>query len=138
MMERVKKWKKYIHMEDKNNTRKNKVNSNINWPSNTEYFTIDDLQKLNTDFVNITLRVRLNKAITEEKKVSVIGTKNCGKGRPKLVMVVNPIHPDAIKKAKEDNIFIENESKLIPVMDITNQSNNSVINPIVNTESVIA
>ena len=47
-------------------TRKNKTNLTIIWPANTEYFTTETLHALNPNFINITLRVRLKKAIEEE------------------------------------------------------------------------
>ena len=45
----------------KKTDRKNKTNLTVTWPSNV--FTIKELNAQNTDFVEITLRVRMKKAI---------------------------------------------------------------------------
>ena len=111
-------------------TRKNKTNLTINWPANTEYFTMDSLQSLNPNFINITLRVRLTKAVAEEKIVAVIGTKNYGKGRPKLIMAMRPVLPCVLDKAKNDGVFIENETSLIPVMDVSYVPPTQIVNPV--------
>lgn len=125
-------------MTDNNKTtRKNKTNLTINWPSNTEYFTTDSLQALNPSFINITLRVRLKKAIEEESAVAVIGTKNGGKGRPKLIMAMRPVLQSVVDQAKQDpQIQIDDETKLIPFMDITTQP--TLVNPVVNPNVVSA
>jgi len=107
--------------------RKNKTKQVIIWPSNDDYFTVKSLVTLNPHMLtsapkpsDITLRVRLNKAINEENLVSVIGHKNCGKGRPELVFAMKPVKQTAIDKAKADNIMID-MPRLIPVMDISSQ-----------------
>ncbi len=105
--------------------RKNKTKQVISWPSNDMYFTIDSLIKSNqhiltTSGSDITLRVRLNKAITEEPyQVAVIGQKNCGKGRPQLVFAMRPVSQSVINKAKSDGIMMIESSKLIPIMEVT-------------------
>src|ERR1700675_2990712 len=98
--------------------RKNKTNQTITWPTADKYFTIDDLFASHPDFVKITLRVKLKKAISEENLIAVIGTKNCGKGRPKLVLAMRPVKQSALESAKIDGILIEEETKLIPFMDV--------------------
>ena len=107
--------------------RKNKTKQVIVWPSNDDYFTVKSLVTLNPHMLtsapkpsDITLRVRLNKAINEESLVAVIGHKNCGKGRPELVFAMKPIKQTAIDKAKADNIMID-MPRLVPVMDISSQ-----------------
>jgi len=107
--------------------RKNKTKQVIIWPSNDDYFTVKSLVTLNPHMLtsapkpsDITLRVRLNKAINEENLVSVIGHKNCGKGRPELVFAMKPVKQTAIDKAKADNIMID-MPRLIPVMDISSK-----------------
>lgn len=115
--------------------RKNKTNQILSWPSPDTYFTIDNLLEINPDFVEITLRVRLKKAISEENIVAVVGTKNCGKGRPKLALAMRPVRQTALNSAKDDGILLEEETKLIPFMDV-NQTTKTVvttINPIKQT-----
>ena len=119
--------------------RKNKTKQTVLWPSHDEYFTITDLVSLNPNMLtsapkpsDITIRVRLNKAITEEPyEVAVIGQKNCGKGRPKLVFAMRPVKQTAIDKAKSDGISID-VNKLIPVMEISAQSSTPVVTPVTN------
>jgi len=119
--------------------RKNKTNLEVSWPKLSEFFTIDSLGEKNPDFVNITLRVRLNKAI-EAGKVGVIGTKNTGKGRPKLVLAMRPVSQNVINAAKEANVTLDEESKLVVVMEVkastTNTTPTSITNPIKTTQSI--
>lgn len=107
--------------------RKNKTKQVITWPSNEDYFTVKSLVALNPHMLtsapkpsDITLRVRLNKAIHEENLVAVIGHKNCGKGRPELVFAMKPVTQSAIDKAKSDNIMIDTP-RLVTVVDISPQ-----------------
>jgi hypothetical protein len=107
--------------------RKNKTKQIIIWPSNDDYFTVKSLVALNPHMLtsapkpsDITLRVRLNRAIYEEGLVGVIGHKNCGKGRPELVFAMKPVKQTAIDKAKTDNIMIDTP-RLVTVMDISSQ-----------------
>ena len=107
--------------------RKNKTKQVITWPSNDDYFTVKSLVALNPHMLtsapkpsDITLRVRLNKAINEENLVAVIGHKNCGKGRPELVFAMKPVKQTAIDKAKANNIMIDTP-RLVTVMDISSQ-----------------
>lgn len=113
--------------------RKNKTKQVIVWPSNDDYFTVKSLVALNLHMLtsavkpsDITLRVRLNKAINEENLVSIIGHKNCGKGRPELVFAMKPVKQTAIDKAKTDNIMIDTP-RLVPVMNISPQPRINVI-----------
>src|ERR1700680_2863815 len=93
---------------NKKTERKNKTNLVVTWPTLDEYFTIKTLSQINPDFVNITLRVRLNKAVTEEPKtVQVIGQKNTHKGRPELVFAMKPIKQTTLDKAKADGITMD-------------------------------
>lgn len=114
-------------MSNRKTQRKNKTKQVITWPSHDTYFTIDSLVESNPHMLtssgsDITLRVRLNKAITEEPfEVAVIGQKNCGKGRPQLVFAMRPVKQTAIDKAKSDGISID-VNKLITVMEISPQT----------------
>lgn len=102
----------------KPNSRKNKTNQSVTWPTTT-YFTIADLHKLNPKFVNITLRVRLANAI-EESKVVEIGSVPGGKGRPQKVFSLTPVTQNTLNKAKADSInLVDNSEKLVNVISVT-------------------
>ena len=120
--------------------RKNKTKQVISWPSHEDYFTIDSLVKSNPHMVttsgsDITLRVRLNKAITEEGIVAVIGQKNQGKGRPQLVFAMKPIKQEAVEKAKTAGISLD-MPKIMTIMEISTIQPVSTIKPIVTTPSL--
>lgn len=121
--------------------RKNKTKQVISWPSHDTYFTIDSLIESNKHMLtssgsDITLRVRLNKAITEEPfEVAVIGQRNSGKGRPQLVFAMRPVRQTAIDKAQSDGISIS-MAKVMPVMEISQQPTSvSTITPVTNIKS---
>lgn len=98
----------------KQNTRKNKTNQSVVWPV-TAYFTIADLHKLNSKFVNITLRVRLANAI-EDGKVAEIGFVSGGKGRPPKVYSLTPVQQTTLNKVTADGLhLIDNAEKLVNV-----------------------
>jgi hypothetical protein len=106
--------------------RKNKTKQVIVWPSHDTYFTIDTLiesnnHMLTTSGSDITLRVRLNKAVTEENLVAVIGQRKSGKGRPQLVFAMRPVKQTTVDKASTDGISVS-MTKVMPVMEITNQT----------------
>ncbi len=116
--------------------RKNKTKQVIVWPSHETYFTIDTLieqnnHMLTTSGSDITLRVRLNKAVTEENLVAVIGQRNSGKGRPQLVFAMRPVKQSAVEKANADGISVS-LAKVMPVMEITNQSTTPTVTPVTN------
>jgi hypothetical protein len=81
-------------------TRTNKMNLVVNWPKNT--FTIEELHDQNSEFKNITLRVRLKNAI-DENKVQEIAYIHNGKGRPRTLFACNPITEDHICEASDRN-----------------------------------
>jgi len=102
----------------KQNTRKNKTNQSVTWPT-TAYFTIADLHKLNPKFVNITLRVRLANAI-EDGKVAEIGWVPGGKGRPPKVFSLTPVQQTTLNKAKSENVnLVDNAEKLVNVINVS-------------------
>ena len=117
--------------------RKNKTKQVITWPSNNDYFTVKSLVAMNPHMLtsapkpsDITLRVRLKKAIDPkslggEDIVSVIGHKNCGKGRPELVFAMKPVTQSAVDKAKACGIMID-MPRLVPVMDIYSQPKTNI------------
>jgi len=102
----------------KKTQRKNNTNLTVVWPSASVYFTIKDLFNLNPDFVPITLRVRLKKAIDSEKTVGVIGTTNPGKGRPCLVFAMRPVLQSVLDSAKSAGIQLDDQTKLVNVMTV--------------------
>ena len=100
--------------------RKNKTNQSVVWP-NTTYFTIPELLKLNSKFVEITLRVRLAKAI-EEGQVAEIGAIPGGKGRPQKIFSLTPVTQLVLDKARSNNInLVDNANKLVNVMSLNNK-----------------
>jgi hypothetical protein len=103
-------------MNTKKTNRKNKTNLTVKWPST--HFTIDELNKQNSDFVNITLRVRLNNAI-ENKLVIELGTLHVGKGRPKLVFACAPVKPDVIESARKSNVMLHDSFNSVNVTTLT-------------------
>lgn len=110
-------------MNTRKTQRKNKTKQVIAWPSQDTYFTIDSLIASNPHMLtssgsDITLRVRLNKAINDENLVAVIGHLNTRKGRPQLAFAVRPVKQTAIDKAKTDGIMLD-MPKVITVMEVT-------------------
>ena len=128
---------------NKKTERKNKTNQVITWPANTEYFTIDSLIASNPHMLtqsqsDITLRVRLDDAIKKKNLVAVIGTRNCGKGRPKLAFAMTPVQQAALDKAKAEGIMLVDETKLVPIMQIKPVVETETVNaPVVNTAPVV-
>lgn len=118
----------------KQNTRKNKTNQSVAWPT-TPYFTIADLHSLNPKFVNITLRVRLANAI-EDGKVAEIGWVPGGKGRPPKVFSLTPVQQNTLNKAKQDNInLVDNAEKLVNVINVSTPS--QVTNPVTSAQDAV-
>lgn len=123
------------YMSIRKTQRKNKTKQVITWPSNNDYFTVKSLVAMNPHMLtsapkpsDITLRVRLNRAIYGDNLVSVIGHKNCGKGRPELVFAMKPVTQSSVDKAKADGIMID-MPRLVPVMDISSQSKTNINTP---------
>jgi hypothetical protein len=101
--------------------RKNKTSQTVTWPT-SNYFTIVELQKLNSKFINITLRVRLANEI-ESGKIAEIGSIPGGKGRPQKVFSKTPITEIVLNKAKSCGItLVDNAIKLVKVVTITSPS----------------
>ena len=132
-------------LNNRKTQRKNKTNQVISWPSNDEYFTINDLVRLNPHMLtgaakpsDITLRVRLAKAVKDDNLVSPIGQKNCGKGRPKVIYAMRPVKSIVIEKATADGISLD-MPKIMTVMEITPQPTpTTIITNIVPNQSVNA
>lgn len=89
----------------KKTDRKNKTNLTVTWPTDS-IFTINELHDSNKNFVLITLRVRLKKAI-EVGEVTEIGVLHNGKGRPTNVFVYGKPTPSHIEQAKKKEVIIK-------------------------------
>lgn len=100
----------------KKTDRKNKTNLTVTWPSNI--FTIKELNAQNTDFVEITLRVRMKKAM-ESGEITDIGVLHNGKGRPTLVFVYGTPTKEHIEEAKSRQVILKDISS-VNVIKITN------------------
>jgi hypothetical protein len=132
-------------LNNRKTQRKNKTKQVISWPSNDEYFTINDLVRLNPHMLtgaskpsDITIRVRLAKAVKDDNLVSPIGQKNCGKGRPKVIYAMRPVKQIVIEKATTDGISLD-MPKIMTVMEITPQlTTTPIITNIVPNQSVNA
>ncbi len=98
--------------------KKNKTNQQVTWPTAT-LFTIKELHRLNPKFVEITLRVRLTKAI-EAGKVAEIGSIPGEKGRPQKVFSVTPVTQLTFDRAFKEGINpVDNYKSLISVVPAT-------------------
>ena len=111
----------------KKTDRTNKTNLVITWPTNI--FTIKELNAINTDFVEITLRVRLKKSI-DMGEVSELGVLHNGKGRPTLVLVHGIITKTHVADAKSKGVILK-DGVSVHVINISNNSN-----PIINESSI--
>lgn len=100
----------------KKTDRKNKTNLTVMWPSNI--FTIKELNANNPEFVEITLRVRMKKAI-ESGEINEIGVLHNGKGRPTLVFVYGIPTKEHIEEAKSRQVILKDTST-VNVIKITN------------------
>jgi hypothetical protein len=100
----------------KKTDRKNKTNLTVTWPSNI--FTIKELNVQNPDFVEITLRVRMKKAI-DSSEITEIGVLHNGKGRPTLVFVHGTPTKEHIEEAKSRQVILKNPPT-VNVIKITN------------------
>ena len=100
----------------KKTDRKNKTNLTVTWPSNI--FTIKELNAQNPEFVEITLRVRMKKAM-ESGEITDIGVLHNGKGRPTLVFVYGTPTKEHIEEAKSRQVILKDASS-VNVIKITN------------------
>ena len=99
----------------KKTDRKNKTNQTVTWPSNI--FTIKELNAKNPDFVEITLRVRMKKAM-ESGEITDIGVLHNGKGRPTLVFVHGTPTNEHLEEAKSRQVILK-ETTSVNVISIT-------------------
>lgn len=100
--------------------RKNKTNLTVTWPPIGTLFTIKELLASNPGFYEITLRVRLDKAIKKDKLVSVIGHKNVGKGRPTMVLAMNPVSQELLDSAYASGIQPPEIKPHVTIVLVTN------------------
>jgi len=101
----------------KKTDRKNKTNLTVTWPSNDTYFGVSELSNLNSDFIAITLRVRLKNAL-DEGVVTQIGTVHGGKGRPKLVFAMSPVTEAAVTAARAAGVVLVDKYNTVNVLDV--------------------
>jgi len=114
-MGQIKYQKRYFQ---KNYMKQRKTNPSVVWPSAT-LFTIKDLHHLNSKFVEITLRVRLAKAITGGK-VAEIGAIPGDAGRPRKVFSMTPVTQATLNKARAEKInLVDNADVLFNVVSIS-------------------
>jgi hypothetical protein len=108
--------------------RKNKTNLVINWPVNGELFTVKQLWASNPQFpAEITLRVRVDNAIKREKNVALIGYKNSGKGRPSMILSMNPVSQELLDQAYKDGVQKPEPTAVQPVINILEVNNTTSI-----------
>ena len=101
----------------KKTDRKNKTNLTVTWPSNDTYFGVSELTNLNSDFIAITLRVRLKNAL-DEGVVTQIGTVHGGKGRPKLAFAMSPVTETAVTAARAAGVVLVDKYNTVNVLDV--------------------
>ena len=116
--------------------KKNKTNQVVTWPTST-LFSLQELHRLNSKFVEITLRVRLIKAI-EAGKVVELGCIPGEKGRPQKVYTMTPVTQLTIDKAKAERInCVDNVERLIQVVSVSNRPSVPQVNPVSPTPMVV-
>lgn len=99
-------------------TKKN--NAAIEWPSNT-HFTINDIFEKYPDFVEITVRFRVNRAI-DNKEIVSIGKIKPAIGRPRLVFAVANPSAKLLEAAKAAGVVpIEEKTSTVTVAEMTAQ-----------------
>jgi len=108
-------------MIDRKTQRKNKTNLVMKWPSHDEYFTIKSLLEANPEFIKITLRVRVKKAIDELKTVVEIGSKNVKDGRPYKAYAMAPASKLALEKAHNDGI-VPPSGMSLPIIQVNSNT----------------
>jgi hypothetical protein len=99
--------------------RKNKTNLIVTWPEHGKLFTIKDLMAANPEFVEITLRVRVDKAIKKDNTVAIVGYKNTGKGRPTMILAMAPVTQQMIDDAYATGIQPPEIKPVVSVIDVT-------------------
>lgn len=99
----------------KKTNRKNKTNLTVTWVNG--FFTIEDLHAANPNFVEITLRSRLNIA-KKENQIAEIGCIHSGKGRPKLVFANTPVTKEVLESARQAGVIFNENYDSIAVVSV--------------------
>ena len=99
----------------KKTNRKNKTNLSVTWVN--RFFTIEDLHAANPNFVEITLRSRLNIA-KKENQIAEIGCIHSGKGRPKLVFANTPVTKEVLESARQAGVIFNENYDSIAVVSV--------------------
>ena len=99
----------------KKTNRKNKTNLTINWLPG--FFTIEQLHAANSNFIEITLRSRLNFA-KKENQIAEIGCIHNGKGRPQLVFATAPVSKNVLESAREAGVIFNENYDSIAVISV--------------------
>ena len=107
--------------------RKNKTKLEVKWPAS--YFTIKSLHTDNPDFVEITLRVRKDKAI-ESGKIVEIGVNHGGKGRPTAVYAVAPVTEQVLAAAREADVMLHSSFESVTVTSVKSQDDDKSTTPV--------
>jgi hypothetical protein len=98
--------------------KKNNTKQSVAWPTST-YFTIKQLASENSEFIEITLRVRLTNEI-ESGRIAEIGSRPGGKGRPEKVFAFTPITQTTLNKARTDKInLVDNADRLVNIVAVS-------------------
>ena len=93
-----------------------KMKKSLTWP-NKSHFVIKDLFALNPTEKDITMRTHVDGA-KKLNEIVAIGTVPGFQGRPQLVYAYTPVTKITIERAKADGYVIDNEDKIINVVDI--------------------
>jgi hypothetical protein len=111
----------------KKTNRTNKTNLVVKWLPN--YFTIKQLLANNSNFVQITLRSRLDLA-KQSGLVTDIGHIHNGKGRPELVFAMTPVAKETLESARNAGILFNEKYNAIQVMNVnTNIPTTNTVKP---------
>ncbi len=122
----------------KKTDRKNKTNLTVTWPSNDTYFGVSELVNLNSDFIAITLRVRLKNAL-DEGVVTQIGTVHGGKGRPKLAFAMSPVTEAAVTAARVAGVVLVDKYNTVNVLDVKAEAETTEqVETVTKTDKVVA
>jgi hypothetical protein len=122
----------------KKTDRKNKTNLTVTWPSNDTYFGVSELTNLNSDFIAITLRVRLKNAL-DEGVVTQIGTVHGGKGRPKLAFAMSPVTESALTAARAAGVVLVDKYNTVNVLDVKAETETTEqVETVTKTDAVVA
>ena len=101
----------------KKTNRKNNTDLVVNWTGLGKFFTFDDLFAVNSHFIRITLRTRLDSA-KAENKIAEIGCIHSGKGRPKKICATTPVTKDVLEAARKAGVVFNEHYDSIAVVSV--------------------